>query len=86
MTTSNETHKNDAAPIKKGAPTATPGKPGPFAIVTLLLGVIAMSLIIWRISKAWRIEYGGGPREPRPIPTTGAFGPPGGPPPAASSK
>ncbi|MBK8252070.1 MAG: hypothetical protein IPK82_05315 [Polyangiaceae bacterium] len=90
MTTSNETHKNDAAAIKKVATAAQTKKPGVFAIVTLLLGLVAMSLIVWRIGKAWRIEYGNGPRGPRPIPTTGAFGAPGDvgrpPPPAASSK
>lgn len=48
-----------------------------FTIVTVIAGVIAMSLLVWRIARAWRIEYGGGPRDPRPIPTTGAFGAPG---------
>jgi len=49
-----------------------------FSIVTIALGVIAIALIVWRISKAWRIEYGGAPREPPGIPTGGSFGPPGG--------
>lgn len=60
----------------KGA-KAPRGRPGLFTIVTVIAGVIAMSLIVWRIQKAWRIEYGSGPRGPRPIPTTGAFGAPG---------
>jgi hypothetical protein len=51
-------------------------RPSPFAIATMIAGAIAMSLIVWRISKAWRIEYGGGPREARPIPTGGSFGSP----------
>lgn len=48
-----------------------------FTVVTMAAGLIAMLLIGWRISKAWRIEYGSGPRDARPIPTTGAWGPPG---------
>ncbi len=52
-------------------------RPGVFAIVTLLAAIVAMSLLVWRITKAWRVEYGGGPRDPRPIPTTGSFGAPG---------
>jgi hypothetical protein len=49
-----------------------------FAIVTVAAGVIAIVLIVWRITKAWRIEYGGEPREPPGIPSGGSFGPPGG--------
>lgn len=57
--------------------TASKKKPSFFAIVTVLLGVIAISLIVWRISKAWRLVYGDGPREVIPIPTGGSYGPPG---------
>lgn len=49
-----------------------------FSALTIALGVIAVVLIAWRISKAWRIEYGGAPRGPTEIPTGGSFGPPGG--------
>lgn len=61
-----------------------PVRPAPkgrtaFSIVTVALGVIAIVLLVWRISKAWRIEYGGAPRGPQGIPTGGSFGPPGGP-------
>ena len=58
-------------------PAAPPARPTLFAILTLLAGGVAMSLLVWRIGKAWRIEYGSGPRDPRPIPTTGSFGAPG---------
>ena len=53
-------------------------KPTVFSIVTLLLGVIAIALLAWRISRAWNLQYGDGPREPPPpIPTGGSYGPPG---------
>ena len=57
--------------------TESKKKPSFFAIVTVLLGVIAISLIVWRISKAWRLVYGDGPREVIPIPTGGSYGAPG---------
>lgn len=58
--------------------TAPNKKPSAFSIVTLVLGVIAIALIAWRISKAWNLQYGDGPREPPPpIPTGGSYGPPG---------
>ncbi|MEZ4309363.1 MAG: hypothetical protein R3F14_15100 [Polyangiaceae bacterium] len=65
------------APRAGATAASAPPRRSLFAIVTLVAAAIAMSLIVWRITKAWRIEYGGGPREPRPIPTTGAFGAPG---------
>lgn len=85
--------KHESAPPKSGrriqesARGAGGKRPSAFTIATMIVGAIAMSLIVWRISKAWRIEYGGGPREPRPIPTTGAWGAPGalGRPPASAS-
>lgn len=60
---------------------ARPGgrRPSLFTVVTMVAGLLAMLLIGWRISKAWRIEYGGGPRDARPVPTTGSFGAPGAP-------
>lgn len=63
---------------KKTAPEPERKGPSLFTVVTVIAGVIAVALILWRISKAWRIEYGGGPREPQAIPTGGAWGPPGG--------
>ncbi|MFO0591712.1 MAG: hypothetical protein U0441_29465 [Polyangiaceae bacterium] len=58
--------------------TAPKMKLSAFSIVTLVLGVVAIALIAWRISKAWNLQYGDGPREPPPpIPTGGSYGPPG---------
>jgi hypothetical protein len=63
---------------KKPMTEAKKKGPSLFAVITLIAGVIAIGLLLWRISKAWRIEYGGAPREPPGIPTGGSFGPPGG--------
>lgn len=60
------------------ATTTPPRRTSVFAIVTLIAAVIAMSILVWRIGRAWRIEYGGEPRPQRPVPTSGSFGPPGG--------
>ena len=57
--------------------TASKKKPSFFAIVTVLLGAVVISLLVWRISKAWNLVYGDGPREVVPIPTGGSYGPPG---------
>lgn len=50
-----------------------------FAAVTITLGVIAIVLLALRLGRAWILEYGHGPRPPRPMPTESSFGTPGGP-------
>lgn len=72
---------------KKTPPEPERKGPSLFTVVTVIAGILAVALILWRISKAWRIEYGGGPRERPAVPAGGAFGPPGGaprPPPAST--
>lgn len=61
--------------VSKGPPARGPRR-SLFVTITFVLGAVAMSLIVWRISRAWRLEYGSGAPPSRPIPTTGSFGAP----------
>lgn len=75
---------HEKAPAKSGGGVERAGsgarrRPSLFMIATMIAGAIAMSLIVWRISRAWRIEYGGGAPGAKGIPTTGSFGAPGAP-------
>lgn len=35
-----------------------------FAAVTIVVGAVIIVMLVMRIARAWKIEYGGGPRGP----------------------